>query len=125
MGRLPRTARLWLLETLAVATPLSALAWWRANNAAWWWMASAIGLSLAALGASAATVALAQSRHKPLQRMLIETSIRMALPLGVLLALAVVRRDLLHTEFILYFLPFQFVTLAVATAASLRELKHI
>lgn len=82
-----------------------------------------VGLSLVTMVASAVTVRTFKRRDSPLHRMLIETSVRMAIPLGFLSAVAIARRDLLSEAFLLYFLPFQFLTIYAGTVGAVRQVK--
>lgn len=82
-----------------------------------------IGVSLVTVVTSSVTLMMSGLAQKPLQRMVIETSVRMAMPLGFLLAVKIVRRDLLENTFLLYFLPFQFVTILVGVWVAVGRIK--
>ena len=118
MRQVPPTVWLWLAATTLTALLMLAIRWLRGDSEAVEWIVAGIAVSLATLLASRTTVALARATDKPLYRLAIETSIRLSIPLSVLLGLAVVKRELLTAEFFVYFLPFQFVTIFADTAGS-------
>jgi hypothetical protein len=123
MRRPPHTALLWLVGTTTIAAALALVAWGRGRSEAYLWLVAGIGVSLVTLVASKATVVATRSVDKPLASMLVETCVRMALPLATLLAVAIARRDLLTTEFLLYFLPFQFLTIIASVAGSVGRIR--
>lgn len=114
----------WLLGALVLVALLTCLAYWRGDQLAMQAIAMGAGVSLVALLASNATVAASGWGDKPLHRLLIETNVRVALPLAFLLAVVVARRDLLSESFLLYFLPFQLLTIAVSAAASIHHIQQ-
>lgn len=81
-----------------------------------------IGVSLATLLASKLSLAGLPDRFNAVHQVLLETCIRLVLPLGLLFAMAIARRDLLTETFLLYFLPFQLVTIAVGAGDSIRRI---
>ncbi len=80
-------------------------------------------VSLVTVLGAYATVAVSGLAASPLHRMLIETCVRMAIPLGFLLALVITRPGLQTDTFLLYFLPFQFVNLFVMVMAAVGEIE--
>ena len=120
---MPRTATVWLVGTTLVAVPLAAIGAWRGDAIALKAMLLGVGVSLLTVIACAATVGLVAWRKRPLERMLLETSLRMALPLSFLLAVLVTRRDLLDNTFLLYFLPFQFLTIIATSAGAIGSIE--
>lgn len=123
MQRLPPATWLqWLTLTVLAAGVLVVLARAQDELRAPEWILLGIVVSLVTLVASKATVILGQVTNKPLHRMLVETSLRLSIPLGVLLAIVITRRDLLSSDFLLYFLPFQLVTIVVGAIAAVRDI---
>ena len=118
-----RTPWLWLVCTVATAAVLSLLAWCCGPERAWEFMGIGVGVSLVTVVASQVTLAMSGAAPRPLHRMLLETSVRTALPLGFLLAIRIARRELLGNTFLLYFLPFQFVTIVVSVLVSVGRIK--
>lgn len=118
MGRIPPTVWIWLTATAAMALMLIGVNWFRNDDGTAPWIAAGVTVSLVTMLSTSATVYLAGATGKPLHRLLIETSVRLAVPLGILLAIAITHRDLLTTEFLLYFLPFQFITIVADTFGS-------
>lgn len=114
----------WLIGALLLGGILTSVAIWRADEKALQAIAMGTGVSLVALLASNLTVAASGWGDKPLHRLLIETNVRVALPLAFLLAVAVARRDLLSELFLLYFLPFQLLTIVVSAAASVHQVQQ-
>jgi len=118
-----RTAFVWLSLTAVVAAALGLVASWNGPADAKIWIAVGVGVSLVTSLAGKATVRLSGLASRPLSRLLLETSIRMALPFSVLLAIAITHRDILTTTFLLYFLPFQFITLIADTLGAVWRVK--
>ncbi|MGI9456637.1 MAG: hypothetical protein ACR2NU_08750 [Aeoliella sp.] len=114
-----RTALVWLSLTALVAILLGLIAWRCGPAEAKTWMLAGVGVSLVTSLVGSASVRLSGLADQPFPRLLLETSIRMALPLGVLLAVSMTRREILTPTFVLYFLPFQFITLIADTAGAL------
>lgn len=119
---MPRITKVWLALTGTAAVALAVVAVLRSESEAATWIVCGIVLSLVTILSSLATVVALGVQDKPLPQLLTQTSVRMALPLAVLLALAIVRRDVLTPIFLLYFLPFQFITL---TADALGAIKRV
>lgn len=122
---------LWPGLTAATAVLLWGWAWWLqrsgwTDNAGSMPAGVAVGWILAGIGASLATrvfswgvVWLPRVGDQPIVRIMAETFVRLAIPLGGLLAVAIVRRDLLQVEALLYFLPFQFISMIAGVVESL------
>lgn len=117
----------WPGLTVAMAALLGAVAWWledvgagglRVGEAAGW-ISAGVATSLATRIFCWGTVWLPRVGDQPIVRIMAESFVRMAIPLSVLLAIAIVRRDLLQAEALLYFLPFQFITMVAAVVESL------
>lgn len=116
-----RAVAVWVSLTLVAAVLLRCVAWLTSETQAAGWIAAGVGVSLATFVLGKATVAASPVRRDPLPRLWLETSIRMVLPLAALAAVAVMRRELLETRFLLYFLPFQFITLIADTVGAVRR----
>ncbi len=117
-----RTASIWLVGAVVLTALLYGVAWCSGHTQVWQWIGVGVAVSVVTLLASNTTVAASGLAGQPLQRMLMETSVRLALPLSFLLAVAIVRRDLLSETFLLYFLPFQFLTIVADVAGSLERI---
>lgn len=118
---MPRFGRQWLLGLLALFTLMAALACWQDELLAWKGLVAGCAVSLVTLLATRWSLAASGWRGKPLHRMLLETCVRVAMPMGFLLAIVVARRDLLDQTFLLYFLPFQILTIVVGVADAIRH----
>jgi phosphatidylglycerophosphate synthase len=115
----------WPGLTLVVLAPTAAIAWWSESAEGAKWIAFGIATSAATSLASWITVARSGIGNDPWGRLVAETAIRMALPLGALLAVALVERDAVNSETLAYFLPFQLVTLVAGVNRSLVAVKQI
>ncbi|QDU56378.1 hypothetical protein [Aeoliella mucimassa] len=116
---MPRSAVVWLVGCLAILAVLLPIGTWRGDAIAGRAMLAGVGVSLFTTAACIATVSLARWKQQPLNRMLLETCLRMALPVSFLLALAITRRHLLDNTYLLYFLPFQFLTIYAGTVGAI------
>lgn len=115
------TAVVWLALTCLAGLVAVGVAYGTQNPKAYGWIASAIGVSLVVSTASWATVRAMRLEDQPLPRLGVETLTRVILPLSVLLAVMLKRPELVSREFLLYFLPFQFITLIASTIGSVRR----
>ncbi|WP_425398807.1 hypothetical protein [Aeoliella sp.] len=118
---MPRWATQWLVATSALSALLAAFAYWQDEPLAWKGLFAGVLVSLVTLLATRWSLAASRWSNKPLHRMLLETCIRVAMPMGFVLAMAVARRDLLEQTFLLYFLPFQILTIVVGVADAIRH----
>lgn len=118
---MPRLAGLWLLGVSALLAPMLALAYWQDEPLAWKGLVAGFIVSLVTLLTTRWSLVASGWSNKPLHRMLLETCIRVAMPMGFLLAIVVARRDLLDQTFLLYFLPFQILTIVVGVADAIRH----
>ena len=114
-----RTSSVWLSFTALAAVLLWLVARWQEHTEATTWIAAGVGTSVLTSFASRATVTLMRVSGQPVTRMMVETFVRMALPLGVLLAIAMFDRGLINKTTILYFLPFQFITIIADTLGAM------
>lgn len=115
----------WPGLTLAVGVSLAAIAWWLGRWEALKWIAFGIATSAVTSVTSWLVVELARLKQHPLGRMAAEMAVRMGLPLGVLMVVAIVRREVLTAESMAYFLPFQLVTLVAGTNRSVVEVNQV
>ena len=123
-----RTSVVWLTLTLLASVLLGGAAYEFGPEDAFRWMAGGLGTSLVTLLATATTVRLARlaghnSPKQALHRLLLETAIRMTLPLGALLAVVVTRDEIINPVYLLYFLPFPFITLFAETWGAVGRVK--
>jgi hypothetical protein len=118
-----RTGIEWVVGTAMVAATLLLLTG-DEKRAAVRFVAYGVGVSLATLVASKATLKWSPPSLKAWPRVLLETCVRLMLPIGFLLALAIAKPDLLTKTFFLYFLPFQFLTIAVGASSSIAEVNR-
>lgn len=102
-----------------------AIAWWTGKGDALEWIGFGIATSAVTSLMSWVTIERTVLKQEPLGRLLAETSVRLAIPLAVLMAVAVARRELLTPENIACFLPFQFVTLVAGVNRSVVESKRV
>lgn len=121
----------WPGLTVAAAALLWGWAWWQERSGwtgdagsmpadlAAGWILAGVATSLATRVFSWGMVWLPRVGDQPIVRIMAESFVRLAIPLSVLLAIAIVRRDLLQAEALLYFLPFQFITMLAAVVESL------
>lgn len=116
-----RTGIEWLVGTVLIATLLLLM---RGEGEAIRFVTYGVAVSLATLVASKGTLKMVPSHFTPANRLMLETSVRLMLPIGFLLALALARPDLLTKSFFLYFLPFQFLTIAVGAASSIADVNR-
>jgi hypothetical protein len=114
----------WPGLTTVVLVAAAAIAVWEGSQDAARWIAFGIATSAVTTVAGYATVSRLDSKLDAWGRLVAETAIRMALPLGALMAVAVVRREMITPQGIAYFLPFQFVTLVAGVNRSLIAVKQ-
>ncbi|MGI9456309.1 MAG: hypothetical protein ACR2NU_07085 [Aeoliella sp.] len=114
-----RTSSVWLSFTALAVVLLWLVACWQEHTEATTWIAVGVGTSVLTSLASRVTVTLMRVSGQPVTRMMVETFVRMALPLGVLLAIAMYDRGLINKTTILYFLPFQFITIIADTLGAM------
>lgn len=114
----------WPGLTIATVVVLAGIGAWIGKVDAAKWMAFGIAISAATSVMCWLTVERTRLKHEPVARTLAESLLRMALPLGVLFAMAITRRDLLTEENMAFFLPFQFVTIVAGVNRSLVEVKQ-
>jgi hypothetical protein len=118
-----RTSIEWLIGTVLIATPLLLMRN-ASDGQALRYVTYGVAVSLATLVASKGTLKLLPSHFTVVHHAMLETCVRLMLPMGFLLAAAIARPDLLTKSFFLYFLPFQFLTIAVGAASSIAEVNR-
>ncbi len=114
----------WPGLTIATAIVLAGIGWWIGKVDAAKWIAFGVATSAATSVMGWFTVERTRLKYEPVARMMAETSVRMALPLGALLAMAIMRRELLTGENLAFFLPFQLVTLVAGVNRTLAEVNR-
>ncbi len=113
--------RSWILTAVAVACVVALVAVAIADSMRWVeYLASGLGVSL--IVSVAAEIA-AHATRKPLTQLLMGTAIRSGIPLGIILAISIRDQGLLGTEFLLYCVPTQLVTLIAGTHADLARVQ--
>lgn len=115
----------WPGLTIATAIVLGVIGWWVGKLDAARWIGFGVATSAVTSLMGWLTIERTRLKLEPVARMMAETSVRMALPLGALLALAIMRRELLTAENLAFFLPFQLVTLVAGVNRSLVEVNQV
>jgi hypothetical protein len=118
-----RTGIEWVVGTALIATPLLLMRS-AGDGQAVRYLTYGIAVSFATLVASKGTLRLLPDSFNSVHRTMLETCIRLLFPTGFLLAIAIARPELLTKSFFLYFLPFQFLTIAVGAASSIAEVNR-
>ena len=118
-----RTGIEWLVGVVLIATPLLLMRG-EDGGEAFRFVMYGVAVSLATLVASKGTLKWLPSHFTAVHQAMLETCVRLMLPMGFLLAAALARPDLLTKTFFLYFLPFQFLTIAVGAASSIAEVNR-
>ena len=115
---MPRFIWVWLSGTLCVSVVTIPIGLWREDDEALRAIVAGIFVSLITMLLCILSVFIGASRSNPLQRMLMETILRLAIPLTFLLMLKLLREELLTVGFVIYFIPFQLLTIVATTIRS-------
>ena len=119
-----RTGIEWLIGTVLLAMPLLLMRG-EDDGEAVRFVTYGVAVSLATLVASKGTLKFVPRHFTVVHHAMLETCVRLMLPMGFLLAAAFAKPDLLTNKtFFLYFLPFQFLTIAVGAASSIAEVNR-